>query len=96
MLFKAGFQPSCVQRRDGTGVSVMPLGSASAASSSIFDDQSHDQENDVEFKMPMRGAASLAAPTSDALSHCCITAPALLPPKKFESLFQDEQDVDDL
>lgn len=96
MLFKAGFQPSTVPFRDGTGVSVMPLGSASAASSTTFDQQLHDQEGDIRFKMLMRGTASLAPFAMNLFAHGCLAAPTMLPPKKFESLFQGEQDVDDL
>ena len=49
VLFKAGLEPSTAQPRDGSSVSVMPLGAASAAkSASIFDDQSDDREPDAD------------------------------------------------
>jgi hypothetical protein len=68
LLFKAGFQPSTARPRDGTGVSVMPLCSAAAANSSIFDDESHGRDGDVEFKKPMRGTASLSPQATRSLT----------------------------
>jgi hypothetical protein len=77
LLFKAGFQPSTARPRDGTGVSVMPLCSAAAANSSIFDDESHSRDGDVEFKRPIRGTDSLSPQATRSLtpvlqhpSHC--------------------------
>ncbi len=75
---------------------MIPLGSAASAVSSIFDERSRDQKVDVGFKTSMRGTAMLAPFTEKSLSYSCVAAPTMLPPKKIESLFQDEQDVDDL
>jgi hypothetical protein len=96
VLFKAGLEPSTAQR-DGSGVSVMPLGTASAAkSASIFDDESDDREPGTDGIKQMRGTAQLSRCVSIIPSHFSFAAPASLPPKKYESLFQEEQDADDL
>jgi hypothetical protein len=98
VLFKAGFEPASARPRDGSRVSVMPMGAVAAAkSASIFDDESEDREGDMR-QGQMRGMAFqyafLAPPAIPTHSGCAV--PAALPPKKYESLFQEEQDVDDL
>jgi hypothetical protein len=85
--------------RDGAGVSVMPLGTAAAKSVSIFDDESEDRDHEFDRKkLASRGTSCFFSCRllHYALSHSCCAVPALLPPKKYENLFQEEHDVDDL
>lgn len=96
MVVKSGFEPSTARPLDGPGLSVMPLVTASAAkSASIFDDESDDREPEADGKKQMRGK-SIPDFAENVSSHISCLAPASLPPKKYENLFQDEQDVDDL
>ena len=96
MVVKSGFEPSTTRPLDGPGLSVMPLVTASAAkSASIFDDESDDREPEADGKKQMRGK-SIPDFAENVSSHISCLAPASLPPKKYENLFQDEQDVDDL
>jgi hypothetical protein len=96
VVVKSGFEPSTTRPLDGPGLSVMPLVTASAAkSASIFDDESDDREPEDDGKKQMRGK-SIPDFARNVSSHICCLAPASLPPKKYENLFQDEQDVDDL
>lgn len=96
MVVKSGFEPSTARPLDGSGLSFMPLVTASAAkSASIFDDESDDRELEADGNKLMRGK-SIPDFASNVSSHICCVAPASLPPKKYENLFQDEQDVDDL